>query len=63
VHWSDLSRLERLETEDEDPVLSHQVLNHVQFKRNLQVVVVVHTRANRYVVLFSTDVTLDALTL
>ena len=63
VNWSDLSRFERLESEDEDTVLYHQVLNHVQFKRNLQVVVVVHTRANRYVVLFSTDVTLDALTL
>jgi DDE superfamily endonuclease len=63
VNWSDLSRFERLETEDEDTVLYHQVLNHVQFQRNLQVVVVVHTRANRYVVLFSTDVTLDALTL
>ena len=63
VNWSDVSRFERLESEDEDTVLYHQVLNHVQFRRNLQVVVVVHTRANRYVVLFSTDVTLDALTL
>jgi len=63
VHWSDLSRFERLDTEDEDTVLYHQVLNHMQFQRNLQVVVVVHTRTNRYVVLFSTDVALDALTL
>jgi hypothetical protein len=63
VNWSDLSRFERLETEDEDTVLYHQVLNNVQFKLNLKVVVVVHTRANRYVVLFSTDVTLDALRL
>lgn len=63
MNWGDLSRFERLETGDEYTVLYHQVLNHVQFKRNLQVVVVVHTRANRYVVLFSTDVTLDALTL
>lgn len=63
VNWSDLSRFERLETEDEYTILYHQVLNHVQFKMNLKVVVVVHTRANRYVVLFSTDVTLDALTL
>ncbi len=47
-----------LETEDEHTVLYHQVLNHVQFKRNLQVVVVVNTRSNRYVVLFSTDVAL-----
>src|SRR6266568_1693584 len=55
VHFNDLSRLERLDTEDEHIVLYHQVLNHVQFKRNLQVVVVVHTQRNRYAVLFSTD--------
>ena len=54
VNWSDLSRFERLETEDEHTVLYHQVLNHVQLKRNLQVVVVVNTQSNRYVVLFST---------
>ena len=58
VNWSDLSRFERLETEDEHIVLYHQVLNHVQLKRNLQVVVVVHTQRQRYAVLFSTDVTL-----
>ncbi len=61
VNWSDLSRFECLETEDEHTVLYHQVLNHVQFKRNLQVVVVVNTRSNRYVVLFSTDVALVCL--
>jgi hypothetical protein len=59
VNWSDLSRFERLETEDEHIVLSHQVLNHVQLKRDLQVVVVVHTQRNRYAVLFSTDVDLE----
>ena len=58
VNWSDLSRFERLETEDEHIVLYHQVLNHVQVKRNRQVVVVVHTQRQRYAVLFSTDVTL-----
>jgi hypothetical protein len=63
VNWSDLSRFERLDTEDEHIVLYHQVLNHVQLKRNLQVVVVVHTQRNRYAVLFSTDVDLSALTL
>ena len=63
VSWSDLSRFERLETADEHIVLYHQVLNHVQLKRNLQVVVVVHTQRNRYVVLFCTDVNLAALTL
>ena len=63
VDWSDLSRSERLDTEDEDIVLYHQVLNHMQLKRNLQVVVVVHTQRKRYAVLFSTDVDLDALKL
>jgi DDE superfamily endonuclease len=63
VNWSDLSRFERLDTEDEHIVLYHQVVNHVQMKRHLQVVVVVETQHNRYAVLFSTDVDLDALTL
>jgi hypothetical protein len=63
VNWPDLSRFERLETEDEHIVLYHRVLNHVQLKRNLQVVVVVHTQRNRYAVLFSTDVGLNPLTL
>jgi hypothetical protein len=59
VNWSDLARFERLETEDEHIVLYHQVLNHVQLKRNLQVVVVVHTQRKHYAVLFSTDVDLE----
>jgi hypothetical protein len=59
VNWHDLSRFERLETEDEHIVLYHQVLNHVQLKRNLQVVVVVHTQRQRYAVLFSTEVDLE----
>ena len=63
VNWRDLSRFERLNTEDEPIVLDHQVLNHVQLKLNLQVVVVVHTQRNRYAVLFSTDVNLNALRL
>ena len=63
VNWSDLSRFEQLDTEDDHIVLYHQVVNHVQFQRNLQVVVVVHTQRNRYAVLFSTDVDLDALKL
>jgi hypothetical protein len=54
-----LSRVERLETEDEHIVLYDQVLNHVQLKRNLHVVVVVHTHRNRYALLFSTDVDLE----
>ena len=63
VNWRDLSRFERLETEDEHTLLYHQMLNHVQLKRNLQVVVVVHTQRQRYAVLFSTDVDLDPLKL
>jgi hypothetical protein len=63
VNWSDLSRFERLSTEDEHIVLYHQVLNPVQLKRNLQVVVVVHTQRKHYAVLFSTDVDLKPLTL
>ena len=59
VNWSDLSRFERLDTEDEHIVLYHQVLNHVQLQCNLQVVVVVHTQRHRYAVLFSTAIDLE----
>jgi DDE superfamily endonuclease len=59
VNWSDLSRFERLDTADEHIVLYHQVLNHVQWRCTLQVVIVVHTQRHRYAVLFSTDVTLE----
>ena len=48
---------------DEDIVLSHQVLNHVQCQRNLRVVLVVDTKHHRRAVLCSTDVDLDALTI
>ena len=63
VYFNDLSRFARLDTEDDHIVLYHQVLNHVQLQRNLQVVVVVHTQHNRYAVLFSTDVDLEPLRL
>ena len=63
VYFNDLSRFERLDTEDDHIVLYHQVLNHVQLKRNLQVVVVVKTQRNRYAVLFSTDIDLAPLKL
>jgi hypothetical protein len=63
VHLNDLSRFECLDTDDDHIVLYHQVLNHVQLKRNLQVVVVVNTQHNRYAVLFSTDVDLEPLRL
>ena len=62
VTWSDFSRFERRATADEHIVLYHQVLNHVHWKRNLPVVVVVHTPRNRYVVLVSMDVNLAPLT-
>jgi DDE superfamily endonuclease len=60
---SALSRVERLETADEHLVLYHHVVNHVQVKRNLQVVVVVHTQRPRSAGLFSTDVDRAALRL
>jgi hypothetical protein len=63
VYFNDLSRFARLDTDDDHIVLYHQVLNHVQLGRNLQVVVVVNTQHNRYAVLFSTDVELESLKL
>jgi hypothetical protein len=63
VHWDHLSRFEKVETEDDDIMLYHQVLNHIQFQCNLRVVLVVDTKHNRKAVLFSTDLNLDALTI
>lgn len=63
VNWEDLSRFETAQTEDDDIVLYHQVLNHVQFQCNLRVVLVVDTKHNRKAVLFSTDANLEALTI
>lgn len=63
VRWSDLSRFERAETSDEGIILYSQVVNHVQFKRNLRVVKVVDTYSNRSALLFSTDVDLAATTI
>ena len=62
VHWSDLSRFEKVDTEDDHIVLYHQILTHVQFQCNLCVVVVVDTPRHRRAGLLSPDVTLDALT-
>ena len=42
VQWDDLSRFEWVQSEDDDVVLYHQVLNHVHLRRNLRVVLVVH---------------------
>ncbi len=63
VHWDDLSHFAKVETDDDDIVLYHQILNHVQFQCNLRVVLVVDTKHNRQAVLFSTDLHLDALTI
>ena len=63
VNWDTLARFEKNETEDDEIVLYHQVLNHVQFKCNLRVVLVVDTKHHRRAVLFSTHVDIDALTL
>jgi hypothetical protein len=63
VNWDDLSRFDTVETDEDDIVLYHQVLNHVQFQCNLQVVLVVDTKHHRRAVLFSTDVALEALSL
>ena len=63
VHWDNLSRFAKVETEDDAIVLYHQVLNHVQCQCNLRVVLVVDTTHRRRAVLFSTDVDLDALTI
>jgi hypothetical protein len=63
VDWDNLSRLEKVATDDADVVLYHQVLNHVQFQCHLCVVLVVDTTRNRKAVLFSTDLHLDALTI
>jgi len=63
VCFSDLARFERLNTEDDHIVLYHHVLKHMQLKRNLQGVVVVHTQRNRYAVLVSTDIDLEPLRL
>ena len=63
VHWDDLSRFERLHSEDDTIVFHHQVFNHVHLRRNLRVVLVVDTRTQRRAVLFSTDTDLDAQTL
>ena len=65
VKWSDLSRFKRLASGEAGITLYQQVLNHKQFKRTLNVVVVVDSRGKttRQAVLFSTDLTLAATTL
>ena len=60
VHWSELSRFERVASGDEGIVLYTQVVNHEQFKRNVRVVMVIETCTNRSARLFSTDIYLAA---
>jgi hypothetical protein len=62
VHWNDLSRFEKVETDDDAIVLYHQILHHVQYRCHLRVVLVVDTKHHRRAVLFGTAVDLDALT-
>ena len=62
-NWDDLARVETVETDDDAIVLSHQALHHVQCQCNLRVVLVVDTKHTRRAVLFSTDLSLDALPL
>src|SRR4029450_13807020 len=40
VHWDNLAHFEKVETDDDDIVLYHQVLNYVQCQCNLRVVLV-----------------------
>jgi hypothetical protein len=61
-HGDQLSRWEKVETADDDSVLSPQVLNPVQCPCNLRVVLVVATKHNRKAVLCRPDLPLDALT-
>jgi hypothetical protein len=63
VRWTDLARLERLDVQDAHRVLYHQMVNHVQCRCNLRVVLVVATQIQRRAALFSTDGTLGVLTL
>lgn len=63
VSFSDLSRFEQVDAADADIALYHQVVNHVQLKRHLRLVLVRHRPTGRYALLFSTDVTLSAQTL
>lgn len=61
VNWQDLTRLEYVGCDDGIELYT-QVLNHVHFKRNLRVVLLLIRREGKepsYVLLFSTDVELD----
>lgn len=63
VRWDHRERFEKVVTTEEEIVLYHQVLNHVQFPCNRRVVLVVDTLHKRQAVLCSTDLHVDALTI
>jgi hypothetical protein len=60
VRWADLARFVQVASGDEGIVLYTQVVNYVQGKGNVRVVVVVETSTNRSAVLISTDIDLAA---
>ena len=62
VNVNTLARFEPVESDDAEIELYYQVVNHVQLKRNVGVVVVRHRPTQRYALLFSTDVALPATT-
>ena len=62
VNWQDLSRFDCV-GKDGDVTLYSGLLNHISFNRNLKVVVLLKKQAGEtpcYVILFSTDESLDA---
>lgn len=63
VNLAQRSCFERLETAEEQIVLYQAVVNHVHLKRDLRVVIVVHTCTQRWMVLFSTDLAVAAMTI
>lgn len=65
VNWADLSRFQRIDTDDSGVSLYQQRLYHPHFKRTLNVVVVVDNRGRkpRQRILFSTALELQALAL
>jgi hypothetical protein len=63
VNGDTLARFEKNATEEDEIVLSHQVLTHGPCQCNLRVVLVVDPKHHRRAVLLSTHVDIDALTL
>jgi hypothetical protein len=65
VNWQDLSRFEYVTTEDGIDLYT-QILNHVTLKRTVRVVVLLDQsdpQKPRYVLVFTTDLTVPALTI